>query len=73
MLGCEVPIRITETYTTDSSGKVTKTITKYYDSTHHDYSTPMYFQPYPYWQRPYYNPIYVMPRPIYHYVPKRRN
>ena len=83
LVGCSAPIKIIESYSTDSTGKSIKTVTKVYDNTpveHHQtiedyyYSNPFYYRPYGY--RPYgYYPrtqIIVPIRPMYgpRYTPR---
>lgn len=66
--GCATPIRVVETYVTDSAtGKTTKVIQKFYDSSHvtrdvyvQDYSGMMF--------NPYYDPFFY--DPIYWYSPR---
>ncbi len=66
--GCATPIRVVETYVTDSAtGKTTKVIQKFYDSSHvvrdvyvQDYSGMMI--------NPYYDPFFY--DPIYWYSPR---
>jgi hypothetical protein len=66
--GCATPIRVVETLVTDSAtGKTTKVIQKFYDSSHvtrdvyvQDYSSMMF--------SPYYDPFFY--DPIYWYSPR---
>lgn len=66
--GCATPIRVVETYVTDSAtGKTTRVIQKFYDSSHvtrdvyvHDYSTMMF--------NPFYDPFFY--DPVYWYSPR---
>jgi hypothetical protein len=60
LASCSTPIKVIESYSTDSTGKTIKTITKVYDNTpvvRHEYADnnyfydPFYFRPYGY--RPY--------------------
>lgn len=74
LIGCNTPIRVVETITTDSvTGKSVKVITKYYDSTRQpSVNVTPYYNPWPwgwydpFWRgTPWYSPrtIIVNPRP----------
>jgi len=63
LLGCE-PVRVVETYATDSTGKATKTVTKYYPQTDrysaqpdiHVITTPLFYN-----RILFFTPIYSAP------------
>ena len=67
LFACEAPYHITETYTTDSTGKTVRTVQKYYNNT--TTVTPQasinigssFWWGTPYYYRPYYNPV-IVPR-----------
>jgi predicted N-acyltransferase len=80
LIGCSSPVRIVESYSTDSTGKTIKTITKYYDSSpvvhrefieDHYYSNPYYYRPFGYGYYPR-TQIVVPIRPSYgpRYTPR---
>ena len=67
LTACETPYKIIETYTTDSSGKVVKTVQKLYsDNTVvvPQASINLYSSPFLY---PYYSPRIIVPRTIHYY------
>lgn len=84
VIGCATPIRVVETYTTDSTGKTTKVIQRYYDSTNYDrwdyYQDDyvnMMINPYMYYDPFFYDPfwgnrrLYYTPRVIVPINPPR--
>ena len=71
LTSCNVPIRIVETYTVDSTGKPVKTVQKYYNNTEvisrpsfEIYNSPLFY--------PYYRPILVprIVQPPHRYTPR---
>lgn len=71
LVSCSSPIKIVETYTTDSTGKTVKRIEKIYDRTPSNHfvpnaslnvlTSPLWYDPWFY--RPYYSPRIIIPSP----------
>jgi len=64
VISCETPLRIVETYSTDSNGKTVKTVQKYYDSAgQRVYAPQVSFNVVtsPFWYGGVYNPYYYGP------------
>lgn len=74
---CNLPYKVMTTYSTDSLGKKTKTVTKWYDTTSHQYNDyrwerDYFFPYYDPWIYPWRSQIYVQPRVVVPIRPNRR-
>ena len=78
LISCSIPYQITETYTTDSTGKTVKTIHKYFDNTTvvsppaaslNVVTSPLWWGS-SYYYQPYYVPRITVP---IHPIPRTRN
>ncbi len=76
LYACNIPYKVTTTYSVDSVGRQTKTITKWYDTTTYRYYNDRwdrdYFIPYDPWYYPWRSQIYLQPRVVMPIRPIRR-
>lgn len=71
LFACNTPIRIVETYGVDSTGRMKKTVVKYYDTTKYipttQYPNQLIYDPFwyrdPFWRPWYYNNRIILVTP----------